>query len=152
MTYSQLRAQVVSERIAWINQMLVRLRGLPLDTYAAFTADPRNVAAAESYLRRALEALLDLGRHVLAKGFGQAVVEYKEIASVLAEVGVLNREDGVLLAQLAGYRNRLVHFYQEVTDEELYRICSTQSGDIETLLAAILAWIKAHPEMIDQTL
>ena len=29
-----------------------------------FRADPRNVAAAESYLRRALEALLDLGRPV----------------------------------------------------------------------------------------
>lgn len=49
-------------------------------------------------------------------------------------------------------RSALVHFYHEVTEEELYRICSTQLGDIETLLAAILAWMKAHPEMIDQTL
>jgi len=32
-------------------------------------SDPRNVASAESYLRRGLEALLDLGRHLLAKGF-----------------------------------------------------------------------------------
>lgn len=34
------------------------------------------VAAGESFLRRALEVLLDLGRHVLAKGFGRVVPEY----------------------------------------------------------------------------
>jgi hypothetical protein len=39
---------------------------------AAFTADPRMVAAADSYLRRTLEAVLDPGRHILSKGFGRA--------------------------------------------------------------------------------
>jgi len=103
---SQLRARVVAERAAWIKQMLARLRELPRDTYTGFRADPRNVAAAESYLRRALEALLDLGRHVLAKGFGQSVVEYKEIAQALLLVGVLDEEKGMLLREMAGYRNR----------------------------------------------
>ncbi len=150
MTYSRLRADVVAERTAWINNMLVRLRRLPLDTYTAFAADPRNVAAAESYLRRALEALLDLGRHVLAKAFGQAVIEYKEIARALVEVGVLDKEGGDLLYALAGYRNRLVHFYHEVSDQELYDICSQQLGDVESLLGAILGWIRAHPDVVDQ--
>jgi len=148
----QLRAKVVAERVAWIQQMLARLRELPLDTFTAFTADHRNVAAAESYLRRALEALLDLGRHVLAKGFGQAVAEYKEIAQVLVQVGVLDEEQGMLLREMAGYRNRMVHFYHQISDRELYEICSSQLVDIDTLLAAILDWIEAHPEMIDQAI
>ena len=148
----QLRAKIIAERAAWIKQMLARLRELPLDTFTAFTADPRNVAAAESYLRRALEALLDLGRHVLAKGFGQAVAEYKEIAQVLVQVGVLDEEKGMLLRELAGYRNRLVHFYHEISGRELYEICSSQLVDVDTLLATILDWIRAHPEMIDQAI
>jgi hypothetical protein len=64
----QLRAKVIAERVAWIRQMLAGLRTLPLDTFDSFQSDPRNMAAAESYLRRALEALLDLGRRLLAKG------------------------------------------------------------------------------------
>ena len=152
MNPSRLRATVVSKRIAWVNQMMAGLRALPLDTYDTFTADPRNVAAAESYLRRALEGLLDLGRHVLAKGFGQPVSEYKEIAQALVRVGVLDEENGALLRELAGYRNRLVHFYHEVSDLELYEICTQQLGDVETLLTEIVAWIKVHPEMIDQAL
>jgi hypothetical protein len=34
-------------------------------------------------LRRSLEALMDLGRHIVAKGFGRGVTEYREIESVL---------------------------------------------------------------------
>ena len=47
------------------------------------------VWAAESCLRRALEALLDVGRHILAGGFGRGVSEYGQIASGLLDAGVL---------------------------------------------------------------
>lgn len=152
MTPGVLRHVVVTERAAWIRTMLGHLRALPLASPGAFVADPRNPASAESYLRRALEALLDLGRHLLAKGFAVAATEYKEIGAELFRLGVLASEDGRLLRQLAGYRNRLVHFYHEVSDEELYEICIHHEADIEHLLQAILLWIKNHPEMIDTTL
>lgn len=101
-TPSQLRAKVVAERTAWIRRMLADLRVLPLDTYTRFESDPRNPAAAESHLRRALEALFDLGRHVLARGFGQPVVEYKEVARALTQVGVLDREKELVLRNQTG--------------------------------------------------
>ena len=119
MTSSRLKAKVVAQRVGWVRTMLEGLRALPLQTEEEFRADPRNAAAAESFLRRALEALIDLGRHVLAKGFGRAVPEHKEVASALVEGGVLTATEGEVLRQLAGYRNRMVHFYQEVSDAEL---------------------------------
>lgn len=152
MTPSQLRAKVIAERVAWIRQMLSGLRALPLETLDKFLSDPRNIAAAESYLRRALEALLDLGRHILAKGFGQAVIEYKEVATCLSQVGVLDQRREPLLRTLAGYRNRLVHFYHEVSHRELYEICTGQLDDIEHVLATLLDWISTHPEKLDRTL
>lgn len=132
--------------------MIAGIRGLSLETKDAFLADPRNVAAAESYLRRALEALLDLGRHLLAKGFGRPATEHKAVASELAEVGVLDQADADLLRRLAGYRNRMVHFYDEVSDHELYEICATQLADPERILAALLKWIRDNPEKIDHAI
>lgn len=85
-----LSEKVVSERSDWVREMLERIRGLPLYSLDAFTSDHRNVDSAESCLRRCLEALLDLGRHVLAKGFGDAPAEYKAVATRLGERGVLN--------------------------------------------------------------
>lgn len=152
MTPGSISAQIVTDRMALITGLLRDIRALPLSDYQAFLSDRRNVGMAESSLRRSLEALLDIGRHILAKGYGIGVAEYKEIARRLQEQAVLSASEAALLSTLAGYRNRLVDFYHEVTDQELYDICSTQLGDIETLLTAIRTWMQTHPEMVDQTL
>lgn len=132
--------------------MLQGITDLPLASLQDFVSDPRNPAAAESYLRRALEALLDLGRHMLAKSFGRGPAEYKEVAAALARAGVLDEAQGALLMELAGYRNRLVHFYDEISDRELYEICSDQLGDVRSLLEALLDWVRRHPERVDGAL
>jgi uncharacterized protein YutE (UPF0331/DUF86 family) len=131
--------------------MLEGLRSLPGESEVSFQSDPRTVAAAESYLRRGLEALLDLGRHVVAKGFGRAVVEYKDIPITLHEIGILAEREAGLLRDMAGYRNRLVHFYSEVTPQEIFHIRSSRLADIEDVLSALLCWLQAHPELMDQS-
>jgi uncharacterized protein YutE (UPF0331/DUF86 family) len=152
MTPSRLREKVITERTDWIRKMVRGVRSLPTASYETFISDPRNTASAESYLRRGLEALLDLGRHVLAKGFGKAVVEYKEISRELVKEGVLSDREADVMFTIAGYRNRMVHFYGEISDAELYDICTNQIDDIELALAAILSWVNAHPEKINRDL
>lgn len=149
MTPSRVHRRVIVDRLALIDEALRDLRSLPLADRTAFFSDRRNLWAAESCLRRALEALFDLGRHVLAKGYGRGVSEYKEIATALDECGVLTAEEADTLRLVAGYRNRLVHFYHEVSRDELYAICSAELGDVEAIAAAYGRWVGAHPEMID---
>ena len=152
MTPGKLSRRVVSDRLAWVGQMVRDIRSLPLKDREAFLADRRNVGMAESCLRRALEALLDLGRHILAKGFGLGVSEYKEIASRLGEQGVLSQEEASLLGVLAGYRNRMVHFYHQVGPNELYEVCAHDLGDVEHIAEAYRRWLKEHEEWLDETL
>jgi uncharacterized protein YutE (UPF0331/DUF86 family) len=132
--------------------MIAEIRALPLATYKEFSANQRDVWAAESCLRRALEAIFDLGRHILAKGFGQGVTEYKQIASELEKAGVLSNSQARLLSTLAGYRNRLVHFYHEITFEELYEICRVNLDDLLKIKNAFLQWVNNNPDQIDETL
>jgi uncharacterized protein YutE (UPF0331/DUF86 family) len=150
-TPSELRSILIAERAAWVRQMLMQLRALPLDSFSVFESDPRNPAAAESSLRRALEALLDLGRHVLSKGFGRVTAEYKEIAAGLRDVGVIDEANFTLLRAIAGYPNRMVHFYSAITDREIYQVCTEQLTHIETVLGAILQWVREHPERTDRS-
>lgn len=58
---------------------------------------------------------------------------------------------GYLLREMAGYRNRLVHFYHEISTEELYLICTQQITDMENVCEGILLWLKEHPEKVDAT-
>ena len=152
MTPSQIRASVVSERIAWVRKMIRSIQALPINSFDEFKADSRNTASAESYLRRGIEALLDLGRHLLAKGFAIAVTEYKEIGPMLAKKGVLTENNGDLLRQIAGYRNRMVHFYHEINDLELYNLCTKNLDDIEQILTALIEWLQINPDKIDKNI
>ena len=48
------------------------------------------------------------------------------------------------LVPLAGYRNRLVHFYQEISPKELYDIIQNDLPDIEDFIREIDSFLKAN--------
>lgn len=152
MTPGLISKRVVVDRMALVQELLEDIRRLPLADRDRFFADRRNLWCAESCLRRSLEALLDIGRHILAKGFAAAVTEYKEVARKLETCGVLSPDEADLLCLLAGYRNRLVHFYHEISTDELYQICATQLVDLERIVSAYQLWLSRHPEKLDATL
>jgi uncharacterized protein YutE (UPF0331/DUF86 family) len=152
MTPELISKRVVADRMALLGELLEDIRRLPLADRNLFFADRRNISSAESCLRRSLEALVDIGRHILAKGFATAVTEYKEVAVRLEQHGVLSKDDAALLRLLAGYRNRLVHFYHEVSTEELYQICSEELTDIERIIFGYRVWASEHPEKLDAAL
>jgi len=152
MTEDRASARVVADRLDWVDRMLAELRSLPLDDHDAFFEDRRNLLAAESCLRRTLEALLDLGRHLLAKRFGLGISEYREIPQALYEKGVIDDNDAALFREMAGYRNRLVQYYHEVGAEDLYSICAERLPDVERVAGALRHWLQSHPEALDQSL
>ncbi|NWF53458.1 MAG: DUF86 domain-containing protein [Syntrophaceae bacterium] len=152
MTPSAVSKRVVADRLDLIDSYLREIRSLPLGNRTSFFADRRNVWSAESCLRRSLEALFDVGRHILARGYGSGVSEYKEIALRLQEKGVLKETEAKLLTALAGYRNRLAHFYHEVSTEELFEICTNQLADLEIIQDAYRRWMKEHPDKVDSGL
>jgi len=128
--------------------MVEALQDLPIQNKEKFLASKHNVAAAESYLRRSLEALFDIGRHILTKRFGTPATEYKEIAKGLLEKNILQEEEAGILRKMAGYRNRMVHFYHEISPEELQEICSHHLDEIEMLLEKLTDWLKKDTQNI----
>lgn len=152
MSPSKIWLKTVIAKAELIREMLVAIETLPLASEAEFSADVRMVAAGESFLRRSLEALLDLGRHVLAKGFGKVVPDHAAVADELAARGILPPESAARLRLMARYRNRMVHFYDEVSPPELYGILTREREDVEEILKAIQGWLDAHPEICDEEL
>ncbi len=152
MTPNLVSERVILTRLALIERLVADVRALPLARPEAFYADTRNVWTAESCLRRMLEALLDIGRHILAKGYGLGTTEYREIAQMLHASQVLDADEERLLAQMAGYRNRMVHLYHQISHEELYQIAAERLGDVERIAGAYRRWLSTHPERVDRTL
>lgn len=134
MSPGRLDLKVIGDRLELAVRLLGELRALPSDSLNTLLADRRNVPAAESLLRRTIEALFDTLRHILAKRHGFGGLEYRQVAKKAVEQGLVkNVELAGRLPDIAGFRNRLTHFYQEITAEELFGILRDHLGDLEAL-------------------
>ncbi|MEJ2307556.1 MAG: DUF86 domain-containing protein, partial [candidate division WOR-3 bacterium] len=97
-----------------------------------------NFALSQFYLRRALEGVFHIGNHLLSRLSGGRSTQYKEIAKALGEKGIVDRSFAENnLVKMAGYRNRLTHFYADISPEELYKVLNNDLGDFDFLLTAI---------------
>lgn len=152
MTPSKISQKVAAGKMELILRFVSQIQDIDLDPVEVFVGSQLNVAAGESNLRRSLEALLDLGRHVLARGFGVPAVEYGEIGPKLTKCGVLDRDQGETLRKIGGYRNRLVHLYHEVSPEELHQILTTELQDVVDITDNIKSWLAANPDRVDDDL
>jgi uncharacterized protein YutE (UPF0331/DUF86 family) len=136
---------MLTGRIDAIRTALSRLQDISKISKKEFLKDYKYPASAETFLRHCLEAIFDIGRHILAKsGKVRLAHEYKDIARGLSESGIISKTLLNKLIEMAGYRNRIVHFYHEITDEELYEILQNDLNDIKRFLEEIGKYIEKH--------
>lgn len=134
--------RLVQERLGLILDYAGKLEVWARTPEAEFVTDWVKVTSAESCLRRCLEGIMDLGRHILAKtGSGAMAEEYRGIGKGLARQAVVDPILGNKLVLMAGYRNRLVHLYSEVTAEELHSILVRDLDDIREFIRQVKAFV-----------
>lgn len=132
-----LEKEVILVRIDGIEGELQELKGLGKLPLEEFSQGP-GFKLAHYHLHRALEGVFNIGIHILSRIPGARAADYKEVAVKLGEQGIVDKKFAVTkLKEMAGYRNRLVHFYAEVTPEELYKIVKEDLGDFEFFLKSI---------------
>ena len=134
MTPGKVDLKVVSNRLDLVARYLDDLKSVPQADFAEFTSEPRNPGAAESFIRRSIEGLLDVARHLLAKAHGLGALEYRQVARLAADKGLVRDPQlARTFEELAAYRIRLTHHYEEVTDRELFEILRDHLQDIPAL-------------------
>ena len=138
MTPGRVNLKIVADRLALARRYHADLETLKAMGAELFASDRRNPAAAASFLRRAIEALFDAARHLLAKGHGLGGLEYRDVARLARERQlVVDDALAARLVQIAGFRNRLTHYYDEVTPDEIFHVLESDLGDLEAFARAL---------------
>lgn len=134
--------KVINERLFIIEGCSNRLKQFQPVSLEEFKKGD-NFAIAEHHLRRALEASLEIGTHILSRLSGVKPQSYKNIAILLGENNIIPlnfAEDK--FEKMAGFRNRLIHFYPKVTPQELYNIIQNNLPDLEDFSKYIVRYIE----------
>lgn len=138
----KINEKTILERIDLIQKSLKKLEKLKGLTPGRFMLDD-NFAVAEHYLRYALEATFDICGHILARIPGAKTDEYKQMAIEMGRQKIVSINFAEkTLYKMGGYRNRLTHFYFEITPKEMYKIIQNNLNDFEIFLKHIKKVLK----------
>ena len=145
MTSPPIEKDIVVKRIEGIEAEVRELESLAKQSRDVFTSGDGHKLA-HYHLHRALEGVFNIGSHILSRIPGGQTTQYKEIALKLGEFGIVPKKFAeTMLVEMAKYRNRLVHFYAQVSPDELYEIVRDDLADFETFLSAVKQLL-LHPE------
>ncbi len=132
----------LAKRVSSLRASLSRLKALSKLDKRDFLSDPDKPASAKYHFIVAIESCIDISSHLISRNGLRAPEDYADTFRVLAESGVIEDGFAARLVNMAKFRNRLVHIYWEVGDDQLWQILTTRLGDFKKLLVALSAYLE----------
>ena len=127
--------------VSELRQNVSRLRSLAELPQQDFLSDPDKIGSSKYHFIVAIETCIDMCNHVIARNGYRAPEDYGDTFSVMGEVGALPTGFSEELKNMAKFRNRLVHLYMEVNDQQLYEILHTRLDDFKRFLDSISSFL-----------
>lgn len=131
----------ISRLISEMRRALSRLDALSKTERDEFLNDPYKTDSAKYNFIIAIESAIDICNHIISQNGFRVPVDYADTFKVLAENGAFERDFLPILRDMVKFRNRLVHIYWEIDDEQVYSILRNNISDIKKLLKDIIRFL-----------
>ena len=128
----------ITEKIQFIRKNLRKLEELAQIDKEKFLEDYRNYDTAKYNLQSTIEAMLDITNHIISrKELGNPETN-AESFRLLEENNVIDKELLSIFIKMAKFRNRVVHLYDEIDDEQIYEIINNNLDDYKSFINIII--------------
>lgn len=132
---------IVMNRIKHLEDNINYLKKINNYEQETFSSDPDIYYRFERVLHLAVEAVLDLGNHLIADQNLGTPDSNKDIFRILFENKIIDYDLKNSLIKMAGFRNILVHDYLDLNRELEYEIIKNNIKDIKNFMKVILKYV-----------
>ncbi len=123
-------ADIIRKRLDALERYIAILRKLSRYSLPDFVADPEHYGSAERFLQLSVEALSDLGNHVVADLHLGEVNSYADIPDLLATHKIITAAQRAVWIRMIGFRNILVHDYLQVDRTIVHDVLQNRLDDM----------------------
>lgn len=134
-------ADLVRRKLAELAEYVTQVSEYRDLTVERYRADWKTQRIVERTLQIAIEACLDIASHILADRGLRAPSTYAETFEILVQAGLMSAGLGRVMADMAGFRNVIVHDYTRVDPEVVIRILRKHLDDFRRFEAEALGWL-----------
>ena len=133
--------ELVLKRIDLLEKRMNYLKGIEKFDKQEYSNDQDIYFRYERALHLAIEAVIDLGNHLIADQNFRTPESNRDIFKVLFENKIINNNLYSNLKNMAGFRNILVHDYLTLDRELEYEIIKNSLGDFRKFMEIVAEYI-----------
>lgn len=141
-----MKKEDIQTKIDVVLDNLEKLYSLKTKTYEDFISDFRNLDSALHRLQTSIQALLDIGSYIIASLGLKTPNTNAEIIGILSDAGHISKDRINIYIKMGQFRNRIVHLYNHIDAEMLYKILSDELDDLKDFYKDLLRIIEEHRE------
>ena len=127
----------IRSKIQTIEGNCAKLKELGKYSLQEFLNDFRNVEAAKHLMQINVKAMIDVANHIAARNRWRTPGTSAEAFALLEQNGYFTVDDLSTFNKMVKFRNRLVHLYHIVDDNELYKILQENLDDFSLFIKRI---------------
>ncbi|NJD03877.1 MAG: DUF86 domain-containing protein [Ruminiclostridium sp.] len=113
--------EVILEKLLKIKEYIEQLKKIKPESYKKYVGDMTSKYAVERIIQLIVDQALDINNILLSYMKKPPATDYFNSFIDLGECGVFDQTFALGIAPSAGLRNRLVHEYESVNDEIVYK-------------------------------
>ena len=135
---SALDKEILAERVAAVERHLKRVSEHLPKSESEFTATSLVSDTVILHLWQAIQLVIDTALSASVHLNLGSPSSYSDAFLKLGEGGILEKELAIRLSHAAGFRNRIVHAYEDLDMQKVYKIAQTGPQDLRAFLSAII--------------
>lgn len=131
----------IRQKLSSVELNLQRLQFLKTLSSTEFLGDFRNIESAKHLLQVSIENMGDICDHIVAKKRLGTPENQADSFRLMVNNGFLDPNNLVTYLAMTKFRNKVVHLYHEIKDEEIYKILQNHLDDFKVFITEILKMI-----------
>ena len=134
--------KILVERIlADIISNVKALRDASDISWEVYKDDMRSRRFVERSLHIMIEAVIDIGQHIISDETLREPVSYRDTFAVLSENKIINPDNLKTYEKMDAFRNLIVHYYERVDNEIIFGIFQKNLQDFELFVSEIAQYL-----------
>ncbi len=101
-------------------------------------------SAVERNFQLAIECAIDIGEIIISKDGFERPEDYRSVFLTLGRKGIIPEDFAEDLSLAAGFRNALVHIYEDIDTGILYTFLTDRLEDFDEFASHIAQYLSAH--------
>lgn len=136
----------IRQRLEEIQRRRSFLEDFVGDLFEEFAADPSYYELALRHIQIAIQACLDIAKHIVAAKSFERPKKLKEVFLILGKQKIISENLAEKFSEATGMRNILVHSYLDVDLKRVHKVIQEDLGDFDQFVYEIGEYLKKESE------